>query len=190
MQEQIAKAFSSFVTFRISFIASAAAMFGPGFTWLVARREPMANTMQSHLRILNTYLAGSPYPQAHFRAQSQDLNTSDAGTAMAGDTAHVWAAGQVAQGASGVGLHGVRGPGAGFGRSQRGYLAPGGQDLQVLLCLSTWEHVWLPDYGVGGKRAYLERIFDHIDWAKVEGNWSEKPRKPAIGVREAGLYGV
>jgi superoxide dismutase, Fe-Mn family len=171
---QIAKSFSSFDSFRQTFIATANAMFGPGFTWLVARRDPMMpRDGNGYLAILNTYLAGSPYPQAHFRSQSEDMNTAD--TAVpAGEHAQTWALKQ--GGASGVGLHGIRGLGAGFGRLQKGYLAPGGQDLQVLMCVSTWEHVWLPDYGIGGKQAYLENIWEHIDWTRAEANWSERPR--------------
>lgn len=183
---QIAKSFSSFESFRLSFIASANAMFGPGFTWLVARRDQSTPyDSNGHLAILNTYLAGSPYPQAHFRSQSEDMNTADTGV-TAGEHPQTYALKQ--GGASGVGLHGIRGFGAGFGRVQKGYLAPGGQDLQVLMCVSTWEHVWLPDYGIGGKQAYLEKIWEHIDWARAESNWSEQPRRGNFGMREAELY--
>ena len=49
-------------------------------------------------------------------------------------------------------------------------VAPGGADLEPLLCVNTWEHVWLMDYGVGGKRKYLERWWDRIDWDVVASN--------------------
>jgi len=47
-------------------------------------------------------------------------------------------------------------------------LTPGGQEVEVLLGVNTWEHVWLRDYGVGGKREYLERWWDVVDWGVVE----------------------
>lgn len=45
------------------------AMFGPGFVWLVK------NAQSTELRILTTYLAGSPYTAAHWRRQGLDMNT-------------------------------------------------------------------------------------------------------------------
>lgn len=46
--------------------------------------------------------------------------------------------------------------------------AIGGYSGQPILCVNTWEHAYLRDYGVGGKRAYLERWWDRIDWEVVE----------------------
>lgn len=56
-------------------------------------------------------------------------------------------------------------------------LAPGGVELEVLLGVSTWEHVWLLDHGVGGKRRYLEALWDRIDWEVVDkrAQWSKLP---------------
>lgn len=49
-------------------------------------------------------------------------------------------------------------------------LAPGGVDLSILMCVSTWEHTWLRDFGVAGKRDFLEEWWKCIDWEVVEGN--------------------
>ena len=38
------------------------------------------------------------------------------------------------------------------------------------MCVSTWEHVWLRDWGVGGKAAFLDAWWDRIDWGIVEQN--------------------
>ena len=56
-----------------------------------------------------------------------------------------------------------------FGGHAKGtkFLAPGGQDLDVLMCVSTWEHTWLRDWGFGGKRRFLEAWWQMIDWEKV-----------------------
>ncbi|KAK9471776.1 mitochondrial 37S ribosomal protein mS42 [Dipodascopsis tothii] len=37
-----------------------------------------------------------------------------------------------------------------------------------LLAVNTWQHAYLPDYGVNGKRAFLDQWFECIDWAVVE----------------------
>ena len=49
-------------------------------------------------------------------------------------------------------------------------LAPGGVELDVLMCVSTWEHTWLRDWGVAGKREFLERWWECIDWGVIEAN--------------------
>lgn len=60
-----------------------------------------------------------------------------------------------------------------FGGKKRGSeLPPGGVDLEPLLCLNTWEHAWLLDWGTGaggngGKMAYAEAWWALIDWQKV-----------------------
>ena len=37
-----------------------------------------------------------------------------------------------------------------------------------VLAINLWEHVYLYDYGVAGKRRFLENVFDCIDWAVVD----------------------
>lgn len=46
-----------------------------------------------------------------------------------------------------------------------------GETLTPLLCLSGYEHAWLPDWGVWGKETYLARFWEVVDWGKVEGIW-------------------
>ncbi|KAF6803398.1 superoxide dismutase [Colletotrichum sojae] len=137
----LAHSFSSVETLRREMILTASAMFGPGFVWLVKAGH-------KDYRVLSTYLAGSPYPGAHWRLQSTDMNT--------------------------VGLGGTAG--SFFQRSaaaqRTGTKAPGALEAVPLLCISTWEHTWLRDYGVGvggigGKKAFAEAWWDVIDWAKV-----------------------
>ncbi|CAL8576891.1 hypothetical protein XPA_002756 [Xanthoria parietina] len=45
--------------------------------------------------------------------------------------------------------------------------APGGAVIEVLLGVSTWEHVWLRDWGITGKRKFLEAWWEKVDWEKV-----------------------
>jgi superoxide dismutase, Fe-Mn family len=154
LKAELEGSFSSIDTLKGEMILTANAMFGPGFVWLVKLGK------SNDYKILTTYLAGSPYSAAHWRRQGVDMNT-EAGPASDGDarTSREWLArSQLAAGAS--------------NGTQFSKLPPGGIDVIPLLCVSTWEHAWLRDYGVGqggrgGKRAYLELWWNAIDWAEV-----------------------
>jgi len=136
----LADSFSSYDTLRTELIETADAMFGPGFVWIVKDQET------GKMKLLCTYLAGSPFPLAHLRSQQKDMATFNSGSN------HVGAFGPYSR----VGMANQR--------------APGGYNSYPILCVNTWEHAYLRDYGVGGKRAYLERWWDRIDWAVVENN--------------------
>ncbi|KAI5861770.1 manganese and iron superoxide dismutase [Durotheca rogersii] len=146
--------FSSIETLRQEFLVTALAMFGPGFVWLVK------NGQSSDLRILVTYLAGTPYTAAHWRRQGVDMNTQGTNSP---DTVTAW----LERTKTGAGADN----GAKFVTSSE--VAPGGTDVIPLLCLNTWEHVWLRDYGIGagdrgGKRQYVENWWRCINWENVE----------------------
>ena len=187
MSENMAKAiernFSSIETFRDTMLATADTMFGPGFVWLVGVRDrsrpkggvnPSGNittnsdSTASDLRILVTYLAGSPYAQAHWRKQSQDTMTTDYGV-RPNETGAQLAYRNPAFPAYGFAKQDK--PSAYKGNSR---LPPGAADVVPLLCVSTWEHVWLPQYGVGGKDSFLERWWDRIEWKIVEENYKKR----------------
>lgn len=146
---QIKRNFGSMDTLRATFLATADAMFGPGFVWLVQTRENDA--ANGPLRILPTYIAGSPLSGAHYRRQSHDLNTHNAESYQQLNT---------------VGSFGAANKTGGPKKPL------GGTDVVPLMCVSTWEHTWLPDYGVGGKMRYLEAWWDKIDWDVVRQNAS------------------
>jgi Fe-Mn family superoxide dismutase len=144
LEKELTANFSSVETLRREFVITASSMFGPGFVWLVKAGI-------SDYRLLTTYLAGSPYPGAHWRAQPTDMNTvGTRGTASR--------------------YFGNQGK---FGSGRAGpNLPPGGIEVEPLLCLNTWEHTWLLDWGVGaggsgGKAAFAEAWWDLIDWEKV-----------------------
>ncbi|MCJ1292065.1 hypothetical protein MMC34_003615 [Xylographa carneopallida] len=158
----INKSFSSLPSLRSTFLATANALFGPGFVWLVRLTNPPTTSSAPPLALLTTYIAGSPYPGAHFRQQPRDMATT-ATNVTSGTNPQAYA----------LNLHGTAstiGPYAAAGGGPK--LAPGGQDLEVLLGVNTWEHVWLRDYGVGGKRQFLEAWWERIDWDVVEKNMS------------------
>jgi len=140
-------------------------MFGPGFVWLVQRTHQQVR-LDDKYAILATYLAGSPYPAAHFRKQERDVATSSNNLAQ-GQSAGNWASqngGNVGSGYASLGEF------RGFGGNSHSKVAPGGQELTVLMCVSTWENTYLRDHGVDGKRKYLEAWWDSVDWAAVERN--------------------
>lgn len=135
--------FGSMDTLRETFLATADAMFGPGFVWLVQTNSP-----RKPLQILTTYIAGSPLSGAHYRRQSHDLNTQNAD--------------------SYEGLNAAGAFGAAAKQPKRDQKPLGGVDVVPLLCVNTWEHVWLHDYGVKGKMRFLESWWDRINWDVVQ----------------------
>lgn len=135
-------------------------MFGPGFVWLVKQ------TSSSSLRILATYIAGSPYPGAHYRAQPVDMATTNTGV-HGQMTPEEYARNRTTQS-----LAGAVGNAGSFGSLSKNArkMAPGGVELEPILCVNTWEHVWLRDWGVDGKRRYLEAWWEKINWNVVDAN--------------------
>lgn len=120
-------------------------MFGPGFVWLAKNLEK-----EGLMHIFCTYNAGSPYPAAHSRRQPVDMATHSPETPLGN------------QFAGSMGAH---------SQNQKS-LAPGAVDVQPILCVNTWEHAWMMDYGIGGKAEYLERWWDRINWEVVFDNYN------------------
>lgn len=161
--DAITRCFSSVHTFRSTFLTTAASMFGPGYVWLVQHNNPPGdapnldpsrrseNAPRFDLRIVPTYLAGSPYPGAHHRRQSRDLTTDNYQNIAANS------------------------PGS-FGNAKNAALDGesnldfGGADIMPLMCVSTWEHAYMLDWGADGKRLFLQAWWDKVDWAKVWSN--------------------
>ncbi|KAL8688204.1 MAG: hypothetical protein Q9218_005823 [Villophora microphyllina] len=183
---QIDHSFSSLQSLKSHFLATADSMFGPGYVWLVKRNQYTPNP-NMRLSILATYNAGSPYPGAHFRQQPLDMNTANTGVTgsmspyqytkmMKGEEGTYPINDRLKPYATGMGTGQPNMPPAftGFAGSFGPYSdslsaakAPGGALLEVLLGVSTWEHVWLMDWGIGGKRKFLEAWWDKIDWEVV-----------------------
>ncbi|EEP77422.1 conserved hypothetical protein [Uncinocarpus reesii 1704] len=148
LEESINESCSSVKSLKAEFLATANAMFGPGFVWLVKSKDT------AELRILCTYIAGSPYPGAHYRRQPVDMATQTTGVAGGENPQAVGELVNKQYGSMGM-------------YSQKHVLAPGGADIEPILCVNTWEHVWLRDWGVGGKAGYLEAWWDKINWHEV-----------------------
>lgn len=161
----IEMSYGSVETFKMTFLQTALGMFGPGFVWLCLK----GSSLDWGFTIVTTYLAGSPYKEAHNKRQSVDTNTVG-GRKDDEDVAAVFGEAKS-----------IRGP-------HRQGRAPGGADLQPLLCVCTWEHVWLPDYGmyleneeassgfIYGKEKYLDAWWDVVDWNLVYGELDNHPK--------------
>lgn len=162
LHDSLVATFGSIETLRRTMLDTASGMFGPGFVWLVWARgvggpgAAGARPSRNAWRILTTYLAGTPYPEAGFRQQDKDMNTTR-------------------QDMNSVGS---------FGRDSRmarleAAKPPGTAYVDPVLCVNTWEHVWLRDYGIEGKRAYLERWWDSIDWNEVNNRVPDEVKNQA-----------
>lgn len=159
LQQSLINTFGSIETLQQTFLDTAAAMFGPGFVWLVWARSldsPTAGAQRRGAwRILTTYLAGTPYPEAGYRQQGLDMNNTNA----AGYNAYA--------NEQPVNSLGAFGSFSQSGREQS-KLPPGGTTVMPVLCVNTWEHVWLRDYGMNGKRRFLRDWWECVDWSQVE----------------------
>ena len=149
LQEELVNTFGSISTLRRLMLETANSMFGPGFVWLVQHRDRYSKKGQS-FAVMNTYIAGSPLPGAHYRKQSVDLNNQASKdeaileSALSPKTAPKEASFQ--------------------NRSTKLHVPPGGIAVNPILCVNTWEHVWMFDWGIAGKEKYLESWWESIDW--------------------------
>lgn len=99
------------------------------------------------LRVLCTYNAGTPYGAA-YRRQDTDMNTRQTLGTTASQMTDI-----------------IRGAGHNAANNR----------AIPLLNLNCWEHAWVQDYGVLGKKEYLEALWNSIDWSVVNS------RVPALG---------
>lgn len=153
--------FGSLESLRRELVMTADSMFGPGFVWLV--QQPDAAGAQSRpFKVLTTYQAGSPYPKAHWRSQGIDMNNHGGAESGGDDVNGYFNRQNIANGRAP--LHGNGAPLTG-GRLTR--TPPGGTNVVPVLCVNTWEHVWMWDYGVAGKMEFVERWWEIINWGRV-----------------------
>ena len=132
---------------------TAQSMFGTGFVWLVYA-SGVNSGRRDGWRILTTYLAGTPYPEAGWRTQSEDQNTAERVDRRPQNS---------------VGAFGQYSPSAKAEQAR----APGSPSrVDPVLCVNTWEHVYLRDFGIAGKEEYLNSWWDYIDWHQANNNFT------------------
>lgn len=155
LEQSLIKTFGSIETLRTTFLDTAAAMFAPGFVWLVWCKDaeaPTATRSRGSWRILTTYAAGTPFPEAGYRQQGIDTNNQSASSY------------EKYQATNALGSFGSY--------SQLGQdaakIPPGGTSVAPVLCLSTWEHSYIYDFGLPKKQLYFNDWWKAIDWYRVE----------------------
>ena len=159
----IQEAFGNVETLREEMLETADAMFGNGFVWL------MKGPKEADLKILATYNAGSPHPEAAPRRDDRDMATFGGGNQSLSD---------LLSGRGGLGSPNFEERDLAIGNTTAGFMGDhssnrsthyaGLLNMEPILCLNVWEHQWLRDYGLVGKRGYLGAWWDRIDWQKVE----------------------
>ncbi|KAM0721741.1 hypothetical protein Q7P37_002666 [Cladosporium fusiforme] len=168
LETSLSETFGSIDTLRTTFLDTAAAMFAPGYVWLVWCKDadgPQGRSGKGAWRILATYAAGTPFPEAGYRAQGIDANNSSPGS---------YKDYQVANSAGAFGT-------LSKGGREAAKIPPGGTSVAPVLCVSTWEHAYIYDFGLTGKRKYLSEWWDAIDWYRVEQRAPEGSGAPAMG---------
>lgn len=166
LTESLVQTFGSIETLRATMIDTAASMFGPGFVWLVWARDPASSSRSSTTfssrggswRILTTYLAGTPFPEAGYRQQGLDMSNNNPNSYQAYLQQQTSIPGNTA---------GMFGPYSQTAK-QQATKPPGGTSVMPVLCVNTWEHVYLNDHQIFGKRKYLETWWNCVDWGLVQ----------------------
>lgn len=158
LEDSLLQTFGSIDTLRTTFLDTAAAMFAPGFVWLVWAKDvprsgaPAVSTAsKGGWRILTTYAAGTPFPEAGYRQQGVDMNTNNAGS---------------------FGAHSAS-------MKDQLKLPVGGTTVMPVLCVSTWQHSYIYDFGVTGKSFYLNEWWKAIDWHAVDVRAGSEPKNQA-----------
>lgn len=161
LEQSLVGTFGSVETLRSTMLDTAAAMFGPGYVWLVwargVNKGPMRGPDTGGWRVLTTYLAGTPYPEAGYRQQGVDMNNQNPNSYQ-GYLAQQSQLPNNTAGAFGAYSYTAR---------TQANIPPGGVSLIPVLCVSTWEHTWMRQYTISGKRAFLNNWWNVIDWNAV-----------------------
>lgn len=145
LHQALVKSFGSIVEFRTLLLLSNLSMSGDGYTWLVARQFKTADpavVKYDELFILNTYNAGSPFNsnRAGYMKQMEETLKKDSAEASSKDK---------------------------LDESVDSALYADVNYIP-LLAIDASPKSWLHDYGVFGKRQYLDRVWESIEWKIVE----------------------
>ncbi|KAF2149863.1 manganese and iron superoxide dismutase [Myriangium duriaei CBS 260.36] len=144
LQGNLVRAFGSVENLRNLMRYTAEGIFGCGYVWLVWVRKGTTDNA-GEWKVLATYNAGTPYitrrDGGQDRLQGRDMNNQSLKTAGA------------------------------FGNSSafvdRGKPLGAPAEVFPVLALSVWQHSFLRDFSVHGKRQFVEAWWECIDWEKV-----------------------
>lgn len=177
LQDAIESSFSSMVQFRTLLLNSNMAISGDGFTWLVARiYKPKIQTMNNQmigdikydkLFVFNTYNAGSPFimnksnlinnlEKEYKRLEKEKTQNNDSNSQS-----------NVSKSASSY-YNEI------LSSEEIKKITFNDTTYVPLLAIDASPKFWLYDYGVFGKKEYLNKIWDSIDWSIVESRLPQK----------------
>lgn len=153
LRDWIIQSFGSIVEFRTLLLNTNLAIKGNGYTWLVARES--VNMMRNNnnakiydsLFIVNTYNGGSPI----FHARAGQLTSFEQQDALEQEEPVK---------SSMVNIPSMKEAQSSHGVSQ--------QEFKPLLAINGSPNAYLPDYGVFGKKLYLDNLWQSINWDLVE----------------------
>lgn len=155
LQDALISSFGSIVEFRSLLMNSNLAISGDGFTWLVARRpigHEGSDVVFDKLFVVNTYNAGTPF-NFHRSGHIDDL--------------------RIQYSKKSTPLETLEEEDSAFSMSRsveeaRQTEAYKKVSYVPLLAIDASPKAWLHDYGVFGKQAYLDRVWESIEWNVVE----------------------
>ena len=177
LQDALESSFGSMVQFRTLLLNSNMAISGDGFTWLVARvYKPKIQTMNNQvigdvkydkLFVFNTYNAGSPFIMNksnimnNLEKEYQRLEREK--TQSSGSNSQS----NVSKSASSY-YNEI------LSSEEIKKIAFNDTTYVPLLAIDASPKFWLYDYGVFGKKEYLNRVWDSINWSVVESRLPQK----------------
>lgn len=165
LREELEQSFGSLESLRRELVLTADAMFGPGFVWLVQQTDGVGAKARP-FKVLTTYQAGSPYPNAHWRSQGIDMNNHGSSSKEGGQVVKDYFGRQnMANGREPLHNPALASDPVEKNRFNQ---PPGGTSVVPVLCVNTWEHVWMWDYGVSGKIDFVTNWWNIINWGRVE----------------------
>ena len=177
LQDALESSFGSMVQFRTLLLNSNMAISGDGFTWLVARvYKPKIQTMNNQvigdvkydkLFVFNTYNAGSPFimnksnimnnlEKEYKRLEREKTQSSGSNSQSS-----------VSKSASSY-YNEI------LSSEEIKKIAFNDTTYVPLLAIDASPKFWLYDYGVFGKKEYLNRVWDSINWSVVESRLPQK----------------
>lgn len=161
--------FGSMLEFKTLLLNSANAINGDGFTWVVAKKPQQiysltasghSNDEYDKLFVVNTYNAGTPNNSLRFgqlRAFSDKIRALEQQVGEELETSSILSL-----------------------LDARNIAMFSDMELYPVLALDASPKVWLHDYGVHGKAAYLSRAWEAIDWEVVAKRLPKRSRPERV----------
>ncbi|ODQ67565.1 manganese and iron superoxide dismutase [Nadsonia fulvescens var. elongata DSM 6958] len=136
---KIIDTFGSVTSFRELLINQATSIFGNGYVWLVY------NPRDGQVYVVNTYNSGVPFGNSYAEAVEsvEDAENETIYGKISNEARELLAE----------------------DKAKKNGIIPG---LIPLLNINMWQNAWVDDYGVAGKRKYVENVWNTLRWDIIE----------------------